>query len=252
MLIFDFDGVLINSIDEVMVTAYNAVTHKNIRAMEQIPGDSAALFKRNRFHVQPVGDVVPLMEWCLDNDQLPPGKLLTNIEYMDVLQNNDVALVDRTNHFFGKRKIFVENDLNAWLSFHSPYEPLWRELMQCDNRRIIILTNKNREAVQILCDYFGLDVHKKNIYSGDSGVTKWMNLGRIHQRFQRDRYYLLDDSVKNLRELELHFNTRIPLLAPIFALWGYTGPLDKEQALEYGYPVFQQQDLIDILDREFT
>ena len=34
MLIFDFDGVLINSIDEVMVSAYNAVTSKNIRAME--------------------------------------------------------------------------------------------------------------------------------------------------------------------------------------------------------------------------
>jgi hypothetical protein len=252
MLIFDFDGVLINSIDEVMVTAYNSVTHKNIRTMEQVPADPAALFKQNRFHVQPVGDVIPLMEWCLNNYQLFPGKLLTDAEYQEVLQNNDVPQVDRTNHFFGERRSFVENDLNAWLSFHSPYEPLWRELMQRDNSRIIFLTNKNREAVQILCDYFGLAVHKKNIYSGDSGVTKWMNLSRIHQRFQRDRYYLVDDSVKNLRELELHFNTRIPLLAPIFAVWGYTGPLNKKQALEYGYPVFRQKDLIDILDREFT
>ena len=251
MLIFDFDGVLINSIDEVMVTAYNSVTHKNTRAMEQIPDGPAALFKRNRFHVQPVGDVIPLMEWCLDSYQLSPGKLLTDAEYQDVLQNNDVPLLDRTNHFYGERKIFVENDINAWLAFHSPYEPLWSELMQRDSR-IILLTNKNREAVQILCDYFGLNVHPKNIYSGDSGITKGMNLGRIHQRFQRDRYHLVDDSVKNLRELELHFNTRVPLLAPIFALWGYTGPLNKKQALGYGYPVFQQKNLIDILNRELT
>lgn len=252
MLIFDFDGVLINSIDEVMVSAYNAVTGKNIRAMELIPDDLAALFKRNRFHFQPAGDVIPLMEWCLDHYQSAPGKVLTDAEYRVVLQSNDIPLLDRTNHFYRERKLFFENDINAWLAFHSPYEPLWSELMRRDNRRVIILTNKDREAVQILCDSFGLNVPPENIYSGDSGMTKWMNLGRIQQRFQRDRYHLVDDSVKNLRELELHFNARIPLLGPIFALWGYTGPLNKTQALAYGYPVFQQKDLIDILDRELT
>ena len=37
MLIFDFDGVLIDSLDEVTVSAYNAVANELITALEKLP-----------------------------------------------------------------------------------------------------------------------------------------------------------------------------------------------------------------------
>ena len=47
MLIFDFDGVLINSIDEVTVTAYNAVSGATITALEKLPDDLVALDRKS-------------------------------------------------------------------------------------------------------------------------------------------------------------------------------------------------------------
>ena len=61
MLIFDFDGVLVNSLDEVVLTAYNAATDSLVTSLEQVPADLEQLFKRNRFHVQPIGDAIGLM-----------------------------------------------------------------------------------------------------------------------------------------------------------------------------------------------
>ena len=56
MLIFDFDGVLINSIDEVVLTTYNATTATLHTALTDLPPELVSLFKRNRFHVQPFLD----------------------------------------------------------------------------------------------------------------------------------------------------------------------------------------------------
>ena len=51
MLIFDFDGVLINSLDEVVLTSFNAASQTLHTALAEIPFDLVRLFKRNRFHV---------------------------------------------------------------------------------------------------------------------------------------------------------------------------------------------------------
>jgi hypothetical protein len=67
MFIFDFDGVLIDSLDEVTLAAYNAETDTFATSLNQLEPDLIRLFKRNRFHVQPIGDALPLMSWCVDD-----------------------------------------------------------------------------------------------------------------------------------------------------------------------------------------
>jgi hypothetical protein len=36
----------------------------------------------------------------------------------------------------------------------------------------------------------------------------------------------------------------------MLATWGYTGPDDQKLAQSYGYPVFNQQDLISFLEKQ--
>jgi beta-phosphoglucomutase-like phosphatase (HAD superfamily) len=48
MLIFDFDGVLINSLDEVTLTAYNAVTGKQVTSLADLPTALVGLFQHNK------------------------------------------------------------------------------------------------------------------------------------------------------------------------------------------------------------
>ena len=65
MLIYDYDGVLMDSVREVAVTAHNMLTGEIATRLDQIPTNALALFLKNRFHVQPIGDAPVLMKWCL-------------------------------------------------------------------------------------------------------------------------------------------------------------------------------------------
>jgi len=252
MLIFDFDGVLVNSIDEITVTAYNITTDRLVTRLEDLPGTVPSRFQKNRFYVQPIGDVVPLMRWCIQNDHLDPDYILTREEYQLILQQETVPLIDRVNNFFSTRKRFVERDEARWLALNGPFQPIWGAFKEYSSENVILLTNKNRAAALHLCRYFGFMLKEENVYSGDDGITKIDNLNSIHQRFDDAPYDFIDDSLRNLRELDIHFNKKEPFLRLILASWGYTGPTDEDTARSLGYAVFSQNDLIDLIRRRLS
>ena len=244
LLIFDFDGVLLNSVVEMSVTAYNAVSGELVTSPDNLPGNSAKLFLTNRYHVQPAGDALNLMEWCLANSTLPGNSRLKDSEYCSIRDGSDVSLVERTESFFSARKRFVDYDIHRWQSLNSVYEPVWEILKDRNTKKLIILTNKNSAATFTLCHHFKLPVLEENIYSGDGGITKINNLLKIHSRFQRSKYSFIDDSIGNLDELNSYFRTQEPVLELMLATWGYTGPEDQHRARQAGYPILDQGDLI--------
>jgi len=249
MLLFDFDGVMMDSLDEITITAYNAATGRLVTAMGEMSAAVSRLFKRNRFHVQSIGDVIPLMDWCLENDRTDADCLLTKAEYQAMVQPESVSLIDRVSRFYETRKRFVEKDSTKWLLLSFPFQPLWNELKKHEPERLIILTNKNKEAAFYLCRHYGLMVSEENIYSGDNGVTKIENLKAIHARFDSAPYDFIDDSLKNLHELDRHFNDIDRFINLILALWGYTGPDDETTARAQGYPAYNQETFIEFFNR---
>jgi len=248
MLIFDFDGVLINSLDEVVLTTYNAATDSLVTSLAQLPADLVQMFKNNRFHVQPIGDAIVLMNWCLANLQKESKKILSQEEYQAITRGADIDLVKRTNQIYAARNRFIDANITQWLALHQTYQPLWDELVQRENYLFVILTNKNHDATYRLCSHFGLDIEAANIYSGDSGTTKIENMQRIRKRFGRQPFFFIDDSVKNLKELDFHFNRNHHLLCLALAIWGYIGADDTRRAPDSGYQAFQQTDVIKLID----
>ena len=250
MLIFDFDGVLINSIDEVVLTTYNATTANLHTELTALPPELVSLFKRNRFHVQPIGDAILMMQWCLNNYQSAPGKMLTPQEYQSIIADTAAALKVRSDRIYKARSRFIEKDQQAWMALHRPYQPIWNKLIQSDYQPLVILTNKNKDATMRLCRFFDLKVDEMNVYPGDHGITKSQHMHRILERFGAEAYYFIDDSVKNLKQLNEDINQGKKVLALILATWGYTGPDDQKLAQSCGYPVFHQQDLISFLEKQ--
>jgi phosphoglycolate phosphatase-like HAD superfamily hydrolase len=250
MLILDFDGVLINSLDEVVLTAYNATTGKLVTSLADLPATLVGLFQRNRYHVQSIGDGILLMNWCLNNYGNRSEKILNPPEYKAVISGAALSLTDRTLKIYEKRGQFITKDPDCWLALHHPYQPLWDHLMKRRKYAFVILTNKNRDATLRLCRHFGSGIHAADIYSGDRGVSKVENMRQIQQRFGDELHGFIDDSVKNLRELDNHLNLRNKTIRLLLASWGYTGPRDEKIAQEYGYPVLSQKDLISLLDKD--
>ncbi|MDH3797730.1 MAG: hypothetical protein OES70_03800, partial [Desulfobacterales bacterium] len=96
MLIFDFDGVLINSLDEVTLTAYNAVTGKQVTSLADLPTALVGLFQHSRFHVQAIGDAMLLMKWCLNNYRNKSKRILNPHEYEALISDATASITDRT------------------------------------------------------------------------------------------------------------------------------------------------------------
>ena len=248
MLIFDFYGVLINSLDEVVLTTYNATTGSLLTSMAKLTNDLVKMFKKNRFHVQAIGDAIALMNWCLLNWQKDSQKILAQEEYQTVARDTDIALTDRTLLIYDTRKRFISKDIERWFALHQTYQPLWDELVRRKNHPFVILTNKNHDATLRLCRHFGLNIDTRDIYSGDNGVTKIENMLRVQERFGREKFVFIDDSVKNLKELDHHFNRNKKVLVPALAAWGYIGAEDAGIAPESGSQAFQQTDVVRLLD----
>ena len=244
MILFDFDGVLVDSLNEVALTAYNAATENLFTSLSEIPEAAVTLFKRNRFHVQQIGDAITLMNWCIERHQFKMTGTLSKEEYQTVASGATASLNARTNLIYETRKRFIDRDEHRWLSLHQPYQPLWSELIKPDDRVFVILTNKNHDATLRLCRHFGLEIDSNDIYSGDHGTTKVENMQQIQTRFGIEFFSFIDDSVKNLKELDLEFNQEKKMLSLLLADWGYTGPDDARIAQELGYPVFNQTDFI--------
>lgn len=247
MWIFDFDGVLLNSLDEVVISAYNAATGKTLKAIHQLPADLVNLFKRNRFHFQPAGDVLPLMRWCLENYRSKPDKLLARSEFLDIIQKTDEPLIARTEHFYAARRRLAQQDPIGWLSLNRPFQPIWNELIERGSEKVIILTNKNREAVYKQCHHFGLLVLEENIYAGDGGADKISNLNQLLDRFKEPASGFIDDSLRNLLDLDTSFNKPVKTLPLYLASWGFIGPDDLNGARSAGISVLNQAELIALL-----
>ena len=237
MLIFDYDGVLLDSVREIAVTAYNMLKGTIVTRLDQLPQNALELFLRNRFHVQPIGDAPLLMDYCLEIGEVEPDKLMSPEEYDKIIKQVDEPVAVRTTRFFETRNLFKARDLKAWTELNAPVQPLWQIMIEQPTEDLVLLTNKNREATISLSKHFGLIISDDNIYSGDHGTTKIENMTRIMQRFKKPAYAFIDDSVKNLREIDEHFNKEEKTISLIFATWGYTGPDDAQAAKDFGYQV---------------
>jgi FMN phosphatase YigB (HAD superfamily) len=237
MLIFDYDGVLLDSVREIAVTAYNMLEGTIVTRLNQLPQNALELFLRNRFHVQPIGDAPVLMKWCLEIGETDPDKLLSPAEYEEIIQQVDEPVAARTTRFFETRNLFKTKDLKAWTELNAPVQPLWQIMAEKPTENLVLLTNKNRDATISLSNHFGLKISDNNVYTGDHGTTKIENMTQIMQRFKKSAYAFIDDSVKNLREIDEHFNREEKMISLIFATWGYTGPDDARMAEDFGYRV---------------
>ena len=247
MLIFDYDGVLLDSVREIAVTAYNMLKGTVVTRLDQLPQNALELFLRNRFHVQPIGDAPVLMKWCLAVGESDPGKLLSPEEYDEILKQVDEPVAARTTRFFETRNLFKAKDLKAWTELNAPVQPIWQIMIEKPAEDLVLLTNKNREATISLSSHFGLTISDDNIYSGDNGTTKIENMTQIMRRFRKPTYAFIDDSVKNLHEIDEHFNRGEKTISLIFAAWGYAGPDDARSARDFGYQVLSINEFADKL-----
>ncbi len=248
MLVFDFDGILVDSLKEAVLVAYNAALKRELRSIEELPPGYIEVAYANRHHVQPAGDFLPFARWCAEMCAIDRGARINLDQYNRVLAAETVPLKERTASFFAARKRLCQDIEEGWYDFLYPYEPLWSALVKLNHYSPVILTNKNREAVIKICARFKLNVKEDHIFSGDGGVTKFENFHRLHELFGAPKYHFIDDSVLNLQDLQRKL-PKTPEVELLHGAWGYVGPEDLNTAKKLGIRTISLAELMSELPK---
>ena len=241
-LLFDFDGILIDSSAETGFTAYRLLTGEDVRALDDLPLWYRKLFAANRCWARKAHQIVGISRWCLEQ-QGDDAAQLTRTEAARWLETSDNDAGTTEQRFFETRMQFVARFPEEWLSLHLPYEPLWSRV-QALTSPPLILTSKNRAAVLALCEHFGLHVPAENLFSGDNFTSKATNIRTILTRLGGSAAAFLDDSLDNLLEVR----SQAPAITPLLGSWGYSPEEDLERAAVEGVRVLSIDEMVALID----
>ncbi|MGI6525622.1 MAG: hypothetical protein ACOX2O_10100 [Bdellovibrionota bacterium] len=215
IIVFDFDGVLLDSRREIIVTGFNLNSDKPVKKLSDVEPSFRSFMEKKISFARNGGETSALASLAHQN----PFSEITRSEfdqYVISLQEKG-ELLKIQKDFFEARRRFLNSDKGAWLALNEPHHPLWKVLCTKMQGEIIILTYKNHDAVTELCNYFGLNVGK--VYSIQSGTSKAKALAEIGVEKNASRIHFVDDAYRNLSEIKAELNKED--LNLLWADWGY-------------------------------
>lgn len=255
ILVFDFDGVISNSIHDSFMTAINTfiefVPNHSLPLKESLTMDSVFLFEReysdifNKYY-----QLMPMSNFA--DDYYVLIQLIEKKEIEEVHNQADFdsykasiqksKLVSFKKLFYQKRVEMQKKDIKSWARLLQPF-PGIREAIPLLSQRFIlaIATSKDRLSVNIvlensgLSDYFFTD----NILDKDFATNKRDHLTRFHEEhdISFQDIHFIDDKVLHLVSVK-ELGVRNYL-----ALWGFNSDREYEIARREGFVLLHLEDL---------
>jgi phosphoglycolate phosphatase-like HAD superfamily hydrolase len=217
-ILWDFDGVLVNSMEECLVNSYNAYIQYEgesliDRPIFKVPAVNRAHFLNYRKFVRPAGEYYLLHKSL---DEKADIHKFQGFEAYAHLNEGDVRSFQKI--FFEKREEIRSNNLDQWLNLHHLYLHIadaWRALKQ--DFSFLIVSNKDRKSIELLLDHFGLRSMVDEIFGSDFSNDKRLIIQHIidTKNISPGNILFIDDHFGHLadvKELGIHLG---------FANWGF-------------------------------
>ena len=234
MLLFDFDGVLVNSLNEIALSAYNYATGESVYEIEGLPSGYLERYRSNRHLLLSPARLGELAKHCLNSD-----RVLGREEIISTLPTDRKTLASLGDQFFDARHRFIEESPDLLLKANPPFETLWNAARRLSAEQFANHTNKNQIAVELICKHYGLTT--KSVYSGEGGRTKAENILLLDEKYHADQYIFLDDAIENLFALTPVLPGRIK---PVLASWGYCSAEDQQEAKDNNFDVMDESQFV--------
>lgn len=218
ILALDFDGVICNSIDECLITSYNAFYKTRVDDLSKIPNNVKYFFCKYRFYVRPAGEYYLLhkaYQKSLINFNFRAFHQLKN-EYM-----NEIKLFEK--RFYSERD-FLRKNKERWLSLHKIYEHVW-EFFKEYKEGFFIVTTKDKDSVEMLSAYFGFRNQIRDIFSKEMSTKKTELFASLFSKYGN---YLKNKQLAYVDDNEWHLADVQHLPVELyFATWGYSSKQEQ-------------------------
>jgi|SaaInlStandDraft_7_1057024.scaffolds.fasta_scaffold120838_2 phosphoglycolate phosphatase-like HAD superfamily hydrolase len=208
----DFDGVIVNSIDECYVVSKDV--YFGYSSFLYNEKEYKALFYKYR------GLVRPAYEYMILHEALETYLQDRNYNIVELFKkklttrsSSDKDFYEK--EFFYRRSLYQNNDMKNWLSMN-PLMPFGETLIGKNNYDVNIVTTKNKEATEILLKHYRIKVNK--IYANDeirSFGSKGLLISHVMDEESAKEAIFVDDAIEHLETVK---DSRVRCL---FADWGY-------------------------------
>ena len=243
LLLLDFDGVIVNSIDECLLISYNAFQQfENTGVpltddLSNIALSYQRYFNSNRSFVRPAAEYYLLHQAYKENIEI-----IDNKSYKELLILHKDKLLFYQKVFFNERNRLRLVNKKKWLRLHSVYNNLaeyWNILSRIYD--IFIVSNKDKVSIILLMNHFDLPIKDNQIFGVEFGTDKSIIIENIIRSTSTklENVYFIDDNLDNLKSVK-DLNIKL-----YHAMWGYGDTQENDDSnIEKIYPEDILQRLI--------
>jgi len=201
IIVFDFDGVVCDSTDECMVTAWNAWQLWNKkdgfrRTVTEFSDEEVKSFRKLRPYVRGAGEY-----YILCNSQQENISILNQGDFDTFAAQWKEFMNPFKKVFFQCREKLRTEDLEEWIKLHPVYMEVINLLKELNTQeRLYVATLKDGQSVKLILNYHGIDIPKEKILDQAQVASKLEALNRIAQveAASKDEMLFIDDNFTHL------------------------------------------------------
>tara|TARA_Y100000590_G_C15711837_1_gene1010527 strand:+ start:434 stop:1183 length:750 start_codon:yes stop_codon:yes gene_type:complete len=235
-IVFDFDGVVCDSTDECMVTAWNAWEKFNNRSrfrlgLENFNKTELISFRSLRPYVRGASEYYVLMR------SIESKINISNQNDFDYLKNKWEHDFDNFKKiFFEQRESLRKKNINYWIDLHIIFDDVIKKMKKLSNeKRLLIATLKDKKSVILILKKYGLSIGENDILDQSEITTKLEALNHFvsEKEISKEDLCFIDDNITHL--IQPHQNNYKVFLSN----WGNTLNEHKEKAIKNNIKVLE-------------
>ncbi|MBI2675268.1 MAG: HAD family hydrolase [Candidatus Aenigmarchaeota archaeon] len=231
-VVFDLDGVIVDSEREHYVTALDAF--RGMGGKIERNEKSWAAFREARKFILVAEDYWPVLKAVQEENidfskMAPAGFAGLKRKY----KNSREFVLE----FYLIRKERMGSDFAKWLEMHALYEGVKETITELERRcPVLIVTARDSDSALKLLRHFGIGMEKERILGREEDGGKADHLRRIAERMKirASEILFIEDLVENAI-MAKEIGVKAALVE-----WGYGGKEQIEKAVKLGIPIIRR------------
>lgn len=234
-LVLDFDGVIVESLEECVAVSWWAF---ECQPIQEIATTQALAPKAMESRFQALRPFMCHLGHFLVPFRYPLTPIATQEAFEEISLRIPMAEVDSFKERVQQARTILRHEYpDVWQSMHQFYPGLL-PFIQYPPAPVALVSAREQESIQMLLEGTGVSIEASWVYGGIS-TSKVEALDEIARRtgYAPAQILFLDDHLPHVRE------ARKAGYYGMWAKWGYHTPFDEEQARLFGIPTLELDHL---------
>ncbi|MEE3649869.1 MULTISPECIES: HAD family hydrolase [unclassified Brenneria] len=240
LIAMDFDGVVVDGVDECMLIAWNVLHDRplgdfNQDVLQKIPRQMASRFKKLRNFVRHDGHFIAsfseLGNEVMNNDEFSAIYESFSPKEKDIFRDKFIQYRKQARNTY---PIF-------WAKLHRPLLDISK--LFSTSHDIYIVSGKDEDSISFILREHGLNVPTEKIFGRMTDKNETLTSLKLIAAAKNEEMLFIDDNIQNVIDALEHG------IQSFWANWGYNIPEHKVMAHKNGINVLSTVDLLELVKR---